>query len=274
MISIEYMNRVAVLTLNRPESRNALTPSMFEDLVTAIREVGENDEARVVVVTGHGRAFSAGADLSAGADTFRFDDADGEFVDPGGRVALELFCCPKPVIGMINGDAIGAGASMTLPMDIRLAAPTARFGFVFTRRGIVPDGCSSWFLPRVVGISTAVEWMTTGRIIDAETALRCGLVRGIHEPRELLDTAFELADEIIRNTAPVSVAMSRLLLWRMLGSPDPAEALRIESLGLRARGASGDAREGVLSFLEKREPQFPGLVSESLPDFHRWLGSR
>lgn len=275
-IAYEVVDRVATITLNRPEKLNAFTGTMMRELHEAFDLVDTNDEVRAVIVTGAGRAFCAGADLSAGANTFN----DGEMSsdsgasvrrDGGGTVTLRIFACNKPVIAAINGPAVGVGATMILPMDIRLASTTARFGFVFTRRGIVPEACSSWFLPRVVGISQAQEWVLTGRVFDAEEALRHGLVRSLHEPDELMAAARRIAHEIADNTAPVSVALARQMMWRMLGASHPMEAHRADSRGIQIRGRSKDVAEGVTSFLEKRAPQFVETVSRDLPDiFPDW----
>lgn len=279
-ISTEVNAGILTITLDRPEKLNAFTGRMMFELIDAFERADTDDDVRVVVVTGAGRAFCAGADLSGGADTFDVAARGGEVGvaaddqgvdrDGGGRVSLRIFACTKPVIAAINGPAVGVGATMTLPMDIRLASESARFGFVFTRRGVVPEACSSWFLPRVVGIAQAQEWVMTGRVFDAEEALRGGLVRSVHAPEDLLPAAYDLAREVVENTAPVSVALSRQMLWRMLGADHPMEAHRIDSRGIVARGASDDAREGVMSFLEKRPAAFPMRVSDGMPDFYPW----
>ncbi|HRE00325.1 MAG TPA: enoyl-CoA hydratase-related protein, partial [Ilumatobacteraceae bacterium] len=226
---------------------------------------------RAVIVTGAGRGFCAGADLSSGGSTFAHGGSDiqtrvGVPRDGGGMVSLRIFASKKPVIGAINGPAVGVGATMTLPMDIRLCSDSARFGFVFSRRGLVPEACSSWFLPRLVGISQATEWVYSGRVFDADEALAGRLVRSVHAADELLPTARAIATEIAANTAPVSVALSRQMLWRMLGASHPMEAHRVESRGIQSRGASADAFEGVTSFLEKRPAAYPDTVSAGLPD--------
>lgn len=277
-IAYDVDGRVATITLDRPEALNAFTNVMLGELLDAFDRIDADDAVRAVIVTGRGRGFCAGADLSAGGETFddrrgrRGEGGDAPVPrDGGGRVALRIFACKKPVIAAVNGPAVGVGVTMTLPMDIRLAADTARFGFVFARRGIVPEACSSWFLPRIVGISQAAEWVYTGRVFPAEEALRGGLVRSVHPADELLTAARAIADEIAENTAPVSVALSRQLLWRMLGASHPMEAHRADSRGISAMGRSADVREGVESFLEKRAPVFPGTVSRDLPDlFPEW----
>jgi enoyl-CoA hydratase/carnithine racemase len=271
-ITYEVSDSVATITLHRPERMNAFTGVMMTEVIDAFDRVDADDDVRVVIVTGAGeRAFCAGADLGGGGETFAKGGSDiqtsvGVPRDGGGLVSLRIFSCTKPVIGAINGAAVGVGVTMTLPMDIRLASDTARFGFVFARRGIVPEACSSWFLPRLVGISTAAEWCYSGRVFPATEALERGLVRSVHAPDELLPAAHELAREIADNTAPVSVALTRQMLWRMLGADHPMEAHRVDSRGIQSRGASADAKEGVESFLEKRQPDYPVKVSEGLPD--------
>jgi enoyl-CoA hydratase/carnithine racemase len=262
---------VMTVTLNRPERLNAFTETMRTELISAFDMADADDDVRAVIVTGEGRGFCAGADLGGGGATFDWserDAADGWDVprDGGGQVSLRIFDCTKPVIAAINGPAVGVGITMTLPMDIRLVAEGAKIGFVFTRRGIVPEACSSWFLPRVVGISQAMEWVATGRVFDAQEALRGGLVRSVHAPDELLPAAHAIAREIADNTAPVSVALGRRLLWNMLGAEHPMAAHRADSRAMFARGQSADAREGVQSFLEKRPAAFPDKVSSGLPD--------
>ena len=257
------------ITLNRPERLNAYTLQMANELHAAFDQADAEDEVRAVIVTGAGRGFCAGADLERGSETFTkrdHEDPDSIPRDSGGRLTLRIFACTKPVIAAINGPAVGIGATMTLPMDVRLASETARIGFVFVRRGIVPEACSSWFLPRVVGISRAMEWVATGRVFDAEEALRGGLVRSVHPAGELLDAARALAGEIAENTAPVSVALARQMMWRMLGAEHPMLAHRADSRGMYYRGRSADAAEGITSFLEKRPAQFPDRVSDGLPD--------
>ena len=275
-IQYEVAHNIATITLHRPDKLNAFTNRMLKEIISAFDEIDADDEVRAVIVTGSGRAFCAGADLSGGGETFAKGGSDvaaktGVVRDGGGLVALRIFESTKPVIGAINGAAVGVGVTMTLPMDIRIASDSARFGFVFARRGIVPEAASSWFLPRIVGISQAAEWCYTGRMIDSTEAKAAGLVRSVHAPDELLGVAQGIAREIADNAAPVSVALTRKMLWRMLGASHPMEAHRVDSRAINSRGASADAREGVMSFLEKRPPQFPGKVSEGLPDvFPDW----
>lgn len=271
---------IATITLNRPEKLNAFTTRMRDEMVAVLDETDADDAVRAVIVTGAGRGFCAGADLSSGGKTFdyasRSDSAREEhrvgdvYRDGGGMVTLRIFRSLKPVIGAINGAAVGVGVTMQLPMDIRLASTAARFGFVFSRRGITPEAASTWFLPRVVGIQTALEWCYTGRVFDAQEAHRERLVRSLHAPEDLLPAARALAREIADNAAPVSVALARQMLWRMAGADDPMRAHRVDSRAIQARGRSADVREGVGAFLEKRPPRFPDRVSADLPDFFPW----
>ena len=269
-ILFDVSDGIATITLHRPDALNAFTNQMVRDLKVAFDEVDGNDDIRALVMTGSGRAFCAGADLSSGGSTFEkggsdITDKGGVVRDGGGLVSLRIFEMKKPVIAAINGAAVGVGATMTLPMDIRLASTKAKFGFVFAKRGIVPEACSSWFLPRLVGISQAAEWVYTGRLFNAEEALSGGLVRSVHEPEDLLPAAHAIAREIADNTSPVSVALSRQMMWRMLGANHPMEAHRVDSRGIQMRGRSADAKEGVVSFLEKRAAVFTDKVSDGLP---------
>ena len=269
---------VLTITLNRPEKLNAFTRTMMTEMIDALDRADADDDVRAIIVTGAGRGFCAGADLSSGGDTFnaeaRDDRADGLDRDGGGLLTLRIFECRKPIIAAVNGPAVGIGVTMTLPMDIRLAADVARFGFVFARRGIVPEACSSYFLPRVVGISQALEWTYTGRVFDAAEALAGGLVRSVHPKDDLLGVARTLADDIAAQTSAVSVAMIRQMMWKMLGADHPMEAHKIDSRGIYHLGRSADAREGVESFLEKRPAVFPGKVSTDMPEFFPWWDER
>ena len=261
---------VATITLHRPDKMNAFTNTMLKEIIAAFDLTDADDSVRAVIVTGSGKAFCAGADLSGGGETFAKGGSDvsarsGVVRDGGGLVTLRIFESKKPVIGAINGAAVGVGVTMTLPMDIRLASEHAKFGFVFAKRGIVPEAASSWFLPRIVGISQAAEWCYTGRILTAREALDGRLVRSVHAADDLLPAARAIAMEIASGTAPVSVALTRQMLWRMLGADHPMEAHRVDSRAINSRGASDDAREGVLSFLEKRPAEFPVKVSDGLP---------
>lgn len=275
-IIYEVSEQIATVTLNRPDKLNAFTNRMLKEIIAAFDESDADDNVRAVIVTGSGRAFCAGADLSGGGETFAKGGSDvkaktGVMRDGGGLVSLRIFESKKPVIGAINGAAVGVGVTMTLPMDIRLASTASKFGFVFAKRGIVPEAASSWFLPRLVGISQATEWCFTGRMISADEAKEGRLVRSVHAPEDLLPAARAIAREIAENTAPVSVALSRQMLWRMLGADHPMQAHRVDSRAINSRGASDDAREGVMSFLEKRPANFPVKVSDGLPEvFPDW----
>ena len=265
---------VATITLARPERLNAFTAGMADELIAAFDRTDADPDVRAVVVTGAGRAFCAGADLAAGGDTFAgetgaVDWTDEANRDAGGRVTLRIFASVKPVIAAINGAAVGVGVTMTLPMDIRLVADDARIGFVFARRGIVPEAASSWFLPRLVGIATALDWCLTGRLLTAQEAVAGGLARSAHPADELLLVATALAREMAA-VAPVSAALTRQMLWRGLTQAHPMAAHRLDSRLIRARGAGGDAREGVESFLAKRAPDWPGRVPADLPGEWPW----
>jgi enoyl-CoA hydratase/carnithine racemase len=288
VVSLDLHQHVLTLTLNRPDKLNAFDRPMMDGLIAAFDRADDDDEVRAVVVTGAGRAFCAGADLSQAGKTFDYaaradrpevqaalsgdavDLGSDAVRDGGGRVTLRIFRCLKPVIAAVNGPAVGIGATMLLPMDVRLASDSARFGFVFTRRGITPEACSSWFLPRVVGISQALEWTMTGRVFGATEAHAGRLVSRVLPPGELLPAAQALAREIADNAAPVSVALARQMMWRMLGADHPMDAHRVDSRAIFSRGASGDAREGVTAFLEKRPAQFPNKVSTDLPPWFPW----
>lgn len=287
-------DHVLTLTLNRPDKLNAFNGPMMNELLAAFEQADADDAVRAIVVTGAGRAFCAGADLSQGAKTFDYarrddrpDKADSPVGDDGqvnwghesvrdggGRVTLRIYESLKPVIAAINGPAVGIGATMLLPMDIRIASENARFGFVFSRRGITPEACSSWFLPRIVGVSQALEWAYTGRIFTAQEALDGGLISQIVKPDDLLPAARKLALEIADNAAPVSVALTRQMFWRMLGADHPMEAHKIDSRSIYARGAAADAKEGVMSFLEKRPANFVNTVSKDMPAFFPWWKER
>ncbi|HLK12835.1 MAG TPA: crotonase/enoyl-CoA hydratase family protein [Candidatus Binatia bacterium] len=271
-IRYETADGVLTLTLDRPERLNAFTARMMRELIDAFDRADADDAVRAVIVTGAGRAFCAGADLGAGARTFDASahETIDEHRDGGGQVALRIFESTKPVIAAINGAAVGVGVTMTLPMDVRIASTAARMGFVFTRRGIVPEACSSWFLPRVVGIGRAAEWVYTGRIFPAEEALAAGLVSRVVAPEALLAAARAIAREIAENTSAVSVALARQLLWRMLGADHPLEAHRVDSKAIYWMGRSADAREGVAAFLEKRPARFTMRPSTDMPPFYPW----
>jgi len=268
-VILERHGEIAVVRLNRPDRLNAFTNAMCYRLIEIFDETDTDDEVRAVVLTGTGRAFCAGADLAAGGDTFVLGDdpeTGGAPADTGGQVTLRIYRSLKPLIAAINGPAAGVGVTMTLSADIRIASDTAKFGFVFTRRGLVPEACSTWFLPRAVGISTAVEWTVGGKMVPVTEALDRGLVREVVPADQVLDRALEVARELVSGTSPVSAALTRQLMWRMLGASEPEVAHRAESIGIYVRGSSDDVREGVDAFLEKRDPKFPDRVSDGLPD--------
>ena len=277
-IKLDIADGIATVTLHRPDKMNAFTRTMMAEFIDAIDTTDADDSVRAVVVTGHGdRAFCAGADLTPDdgghvfSDPNPVDDLSDERVrDGGGRLVLRLFNSQKPLIGACNGVAVGVGATMQLPFDIRLASESARFGFVFARRGITPEACSSWFLPRLVGMSTALEWCMTGRIFNAQEALDAGLVRSVHPQGELMDAARALATEIAENASPISVAMTRAMLWRLSAEDHPMKAHRIDSRSIYRLSRGADAKEGIASFLEKRPPDFTGKVSTDMPDFYPW----
>jgi enoyl-CoA hydratase/carnithine racemase len=276
---------IATLTLDRPDQLNAFTVTMADELVEAFDRAGADDDVAAVVVTGRGRAFCAGMDLAEDGNVFGLDETlsptlddlherldDPEVVagvrDTGGRVTLAVYRCPKPVIGAVNGAAVGIGATMTLPMDVRLASESARIGFVFGRLGIVPEAASSWFLPRLVGISRALEWVYTADVLTAQQALEGGLVRSVHPPDELLDAAYDLARRFTAHRSPVATALARQMMWRNSAQPHPLEAHRVDSLAMFYTSV-GDGREGVQAFREKRDPEYTGKASE-MPPFYPW----
>ena len=277
-IRYEVAERVATVTLHRPDKLNAFTHVMRDELVDAFGRADADDEVRAVIVTGAGRAFCAGADLSAGGATFDYAKKEGLTAethrDGGGRVTLRIFEMKKPVICAVNGPAVGIGATMQLPMDIRIASSEARFGFVFARRGIVPEACSSWFLPRNVGIGQALEWTLSGRVFGAEEALAGGLVSRIVSPEALVPAARQLALEIAEHTAPVAVALARQMMWRMLGADHPMEAHKVDSRGIFHMGRSADVAEGIAAFKEKRKPRFGMRVTRDMPPFYPWWTER
>lgn len=289
-IQIEVAESILTITLNRPDRLNAFTPQMMREMIAAFDLADADDLVRAVIVTGAGRAYCAGADLGRGGATFDYANrpdrleqgspvrADGSVDwshpgvrDGGGRLALRIFNAKKPVIAAINGPAVGIGVTMTLPMDFRLASSEARFGFVFARRGIVSEAASSWFLPRLVGVSQALDWCYSGRVFGPEEALAGGLVRSLHAPDALLPAARALAQELTAESAPVSVALTRQMMWRMLGAAHPMEAHKLDSRAIWSRGSSGDVKEGVGAFLEKRPANFPDRVSSDMPHFAPWM---
>ena len=268
-IELEIADGIATIWMNRPDKMNAFTELMRYEIIDALDHTDADDDVRAVIFTGRGRAFCAGADLSSGEGTFSRGGSDimgrnGVPRDGGGTVSLRIYESKKPVIGAINGAAVGVGVTMTLPMDIRLASTAAKFGFVFSRRGIVPEAASSWFLPRLVGISQAMEWVASGEVFPAEEAMAGGLVRSVHEPDDLLPAAYALARKLTESSSAVSIAVARKMLWRMLGADHPMAAHKVDSRGILERGRSEDVKEGINSFFEKRAPQFPDKVSDGL----------
>jgi len=277
-ILVDKADGIATITLNRPEKMNAYTRIMGEEIMAAMDDIDVDDSVRAVIFTGSGdRAFCAGADLTPEGGGHVFSDpsevedlSDPKVRDGGGLLTLRLFESKKPLISACNGVAVGVGATMQLAMDIRLASENARYGFVFARRGIVPEACSSWFLPKLVGISQALEWCYTGRVFDAEEARNGGLIKDIYSSGELMGAARDLAREIADNTSAVSVAMTRAMMWRLPSGDHPMEAHKIDSRAIYRLSRGADAKEGIASFLEKRAPQYPGKVSEDMPDFYPW----
>ena len=281
IVKLDIAEGVGIITLNRPDQMNAFTPQMGQEVAQAFDETDKNPDVRAVVMTGAGKAFCAGADLSAGAEAFalmqqareagEFDDKDPKWRDTGGLMNLRVFDSEKPVVAAINGAAVGIGATVILPMDARVALSGAKFAIPFTKRGIAWDGCASWFLPRLVGIETALDWGLSGRTFLAEEALEAKLVSELADtPEKVLERALARAQALTANAAPVSVAVNRRLVWRMLGASHPMEAHRLESRAILHRGASADAQEGVMSFLEKRPPDFPGAVPDDYPPGWPW----
>jgi enoyl-CoA hydratase/carnithine racemase len=274
-ILYEVCDRILTITLNRPERLNAYTSTMSRELNAALSRANEDDEVRAVIVTGAGRGFCAGADLERGSDTFvdrTSEQARSGQIKPdsGGVLSLTVYDLKKPIVAAVNGPAVGVGATMTLPMDLRLASERAKFGFVFTRRGIVPEACSSWFLPRLVGPAQAADWVLTGRVFSAQEALAGGLVSRVLSEDELLPAARAWASEVAQNTSAVSVALARQMMWKGLGMTHPREAHDIESQGIHWMGRSPDCAEGVTSFLEKRPPKFPMRASQDMPPYFPW----
>ena len=273
-LTFEVRDGVAVATFSRPDKMNTFTHQMMHDLLRLFDLTDADDAIRAVILTGSGRAFCAGADLGGGGDTFsrKSTDADNEIIvngirrDGGGRVSLRIFRSLKPVIAAVNGAAVGVGATMQLPMDFRIASTAARFGFVFARRGITPEACSSWFLPRLVGVPTALDWVYSGRVFDAAEAKEKGLVQSLHAPDDLLPAAIALAHKVTDASAPVSVAVSRRMIWSMMGASHPMDAHMLDSRSLQVRGKSDDVKEGIGAFLDKREAHYPDQVSSDLPD--------
>lgn len=274
-LTLDVKDGVAIATFARPEKMNTFNPTVMKDMIALFDHTDADDSIRAVVITGAGKAFCAGADLGNGGDTFNYEkrDASNELIvdgirrDGGGRVVLRIYKSLKPVIAAVNGAAVGVGVTMQLPMDFRLASTKAKFGFVFARRGITMEACSSWFLPRLVGVPTALDWTYSGRVFEAQEAYEKGLVQSLHEPEALLPAAIELAHQVTAKSAPVSIAFNRQMIWQMMGAPHPMAAHRIDSRALQHRGRQADVKEGIGSFMEKRDPAFPDKVSGGLPDF-------
>jgi enoyl-CoA hydratase/carnithine racemase len=272
--TLKIDNGIALATFSRPEKMNTFSPAMMTEMIELFDLTDADDAVRAVIVTGSGRAFCAGADLGTGGDKFNYkkrdasreDIVNGVRRDGGGRVSLRIYKSLKPVIAAVNGAAVGVGATMQLPMDFRIASTAARYGFVFSRRGIVPEACSSWFLPRLVGVPTALDWLYSGRVFDASEAREKGLVQSLHAPEDLVPAAIELAHRVTEKSAPVSIAVSRQMIWQMMGAPHPMYAHRIDSRGIQTRGASTDVKEGIESFMQKRDAVFPNTVSADMPD--------
>ena len=274
-ILYDVQDGILTITLNRPERLNAFNNAMRDEVIAALDAADADDEVKAIIFTGAGRAFCAGADLGGGGDTFNYKPKDpGIPRDGGGLLTLRIFECLKPVISACNGAAVGIGATMQCAMDIRLASENAKYGFVFSKRGIVPEAASSWFLPRVVGISTALEWTFSGRVFPADEARNRGFVRTVYPADALMPAARELAKEFCNETSAVSVAMARQMMWKMLGADHPMEAHQIDSRGVYFTGKSEDAQEGVKSFLEKRPANYPGKVSSDMPEFFPWWEPR
>jgi len=266
---------ILTITLNRPDRLNAFNNEMRDEVIAALDMADADDGVKAIIFTGSGRAFCAGADLGSGGDTFNYKPKNqGIPRDGGGMLTLRIFECLKPVISACNGPAVGIGATMQCAMDIRLASENAKYGFVFSKRGIVPEAASSWFLPRVVGISTALEWTFSGRVFEADEALERGFVRTVYPAYELLPAARALAKEFSNETSSISVAMARQMMWKMLGADHPMKAHQIDSRGVYFTGKSADAQEGVNSFLEKRPANYPGQVSRDMPEFFPWWEER
>ncbi len=288
-IITDIKDNILTITLNRPDILNAFNIEMQNELIDSFNKADKDDEVKAIIITGAGRAFCAGADLSSREETFNYEnrkdrpDRTGAVSengkidwshpsvrDGGGKLTLQIFNCLKPVISACNGPAVGVGVTMQLAMDIRLASSKAKYGFVFARRGLVPEACSSWFLPRIVGVSKALEWIYSGKVFEAEEALQGGLIRSIHEPADLIDSAKKIAKEIIDNCAPVSIALSRQMIWRMAGASHPMDAHKIDSRGIFSRGRMTDVKEGIASFLDKRSPIFSDKVNSDMPEYFPW----
>ena len=273
-IETKIEDKALIISLSRPEKLNAFTDVMMREIIDAVNLAEENNNIRAIIFTGKGEKYCAGADLSTGEDSFNWTDkkkeAKGIVRDAGGVLTLRLFKSTKPIIGAINGDAVGIGATMLLPMDVRIASDNARFGFVFAKRGIVPEAASSWFLPRLIGIDNALKLCYSANVIDAKTAKEINLISEITSQENLISRALQISDEFTKETSSISIALTRQMLWRMMGADHPMEAHKIDSRAVYALGKSGEAVEGIKSFFEKRSPEFPGKITEDMPDFYPW----
>ena len=273
-IETKIEDKALIISLSRPEKLNAFTEIMMREIIDAVNLAEENNNIRAIIFTGKGEKYCAGADLSTGEDSFNWTDKKKEAKDivrdAGGVLTLRLFKSTKPIIGAINGDAVGIGATMLLPMDVRIASDNARFGFVFAKRGIVPEAASSWFLPRLIGIDNALKLCYSANVIDAKTAKEINLISEITSQENLISRALQISDEFTKETSSISIALTRQMLWRMMGADHPMEAHKIDSRAVYALGKSGEAVEGIKSFFEKRPPEFPGKITEDMPDFYPW----
>ena len=273
-IETKIEDKALIISLSRPEKLNAFTDVMMREIIDAVNLAEENNNIRAIIFTGKGEKYCAGADLSTGEDSFNWTDKKKEAKDivrdAGGVLTLRLFKSTKPIIGAINGDAVGIGATMLLPMDVRIASDNARFGFVFAKRGIVPEAASSWFLPRLIGIDNALKLCYSANVIDAKTAKEINLISEITSQENLISRALQISDEFTKETSSISIALTRQMLWRMMGADHPMEAHKIDSRAVYALGKSGEAVEGIKSFFEKRPPEFPGKITEDMPDFYPW----
>ena len=273
-IETKIEDKALIISLSRPEKLNAFTDVMMREIIDAVNLAEENNNIRAIIFTGKGEKYCAGADLSTGEDSFNWTDKKKEAKDivrdAGGVLTLRLFKSTKPIIGAINGDAVGIGATMLLPMDVRIASDNARFGFVFAKRGIVPEAASSWFLPRLIGIDNALKLCYSANVIDAKTAKEINLISEITSQKNLISRALQISDEFTKETSSISIALTRQMLWRMMGADHPMEAHKIDSRAVYALGKSGEAVEGIKSFFEKRPPEFPGKITEDMPDFYPW----
>ena len=273
-LKTEKIDKSLLITFTRPDEMNTFSGKMMVEIMETLDEAESDDSVRSVIFTGSGRAYCAGADLSQGEKTFDWSKRDskvnGVAIDTGGMLTLKLYDFKKPIIAAINGSAVGVGVTMTLPMDVRIASDNAKFGFVFAKRGIVPEACSSWFLPRIVGVSQSLEWMMSGEVFSAEEALKGKLIREVTSQENLVPRALEIAQKFSDKTSAVSVSLTRQMVWKMLGEKHPMSAHKIDSRGVYYLGRSNDVAEGISSFLEKRDPEFSDTVSKNMPEYYPW----